>query len=183
MWIWTFALDDGSVLRATIQLTSRVECVYLGEKLVSRLRKGSRTAHELDLQPSPDPAATPYRGAADAQRRAQLRIDTRARSCTLTIDGASIVPSSFAEVSGVRNESGPPATPELPSRQRNRIIGGAFIFLSLLPLLKALLDLDLSSRDGHHRSSTTGLVLGITLATVGIGFAAAGIWGARGHHD
>jgi hypothetical protein len=57
------------------------------------------------------------------------------------------------------------------------------IVLSLVPLLRSLLDLDIRDR-GHHGIWTFGFVLGIVLAAVGVGFvAAAGILGRRNDRE
>jgi hypothetical protein len=182
MWIWTFALDDGTVLRADIQLTSRVECVYHGDKLVSRLRKGSRTAHEIVLQPAtPDsPAAAPYRAGSDAPRAVRLEIDTSRRSCTLTVNGTSILPSSHAEVSDIDAEGKPPV--RLSSWDRLGNIGGASMCLGVV--LVAACRPDPHPYIRHRGDSdfwTPGSFLGIVLVAVGVGCVAASrIWGPRG---
>jgi hypothetical protein len=128
------------------------------------LRKGSREAHELVLQPStPAPPATAaYRSGADAPRRGQLVIDTSARSCTLATDGTSLVPSSFAEVSGVAHQGGtvPERPAEMPGRERKVVIGGPLMVLSAVSLAGwSLSDQDIHFRYGHHLSWTPTFVL------------------------
>jgi hypothetical protein len=174
MWIWTFALDDGSVLRASIHLTSRVECVYHGDKLVSRLRKGSRTAHELILQPAtPDsPAAAPYRAGSDVARAVRLVIDTSQCSCTLTVNGTSILPSSHAEVSDVDAEG----NQRVWRSSSVRLVNVAGPLAGVGAVLLAACPPDRHPYIRHRGDSeiwTPGRVLGIVLLAVGIGLVVA----------
>jgi hypothetical protein len=139
--MWTFSLDDGETVRATVQLTTRVQKVYQGTRLVSSSTPGGPREHAFVLepgakdraQPAGDPArAEPYRAREGRRRQARLTIDTRTRTCTLLIDGRPVEASSFEDVSDVtaRHDGLPPSQRSIHLRKGAGALAASVIALA-----------------------------------------------------
>jgi hypothetical protein len=119
VWVWTFDVGGSEALRATVQLTTRVEEVFQGERLLSRLEAGGARVHTFFLQGEP-------------RRSARLSIDTRAKTCELLVDDKPIASRSFEEISGVSSaHTGlPPNKRAIEVRQGWASLGVAALFLA-----------------------------------------------------
>jgi hypothetical protein len=138
--MWTFDVGDSEMLRATVQLTTCVEEVFHGKRLLSHLETGGARVHTFFLQPPAAPVARAGSQArTDAQRyqdepgrSARLSIDTRAKTCELVVDGKPIAPRSFEEINDVSSaHTGlPPTKRAIETRQGWAALAVAAIFLA-----------------------------------------------------